>query len=448
MKSMGLLMLGVFLLSLGSGMLVYTLAIKTVSDIGIETPDGSIIPLHSLFSGKRVKFRNIIVKGYVEVAGCSTPPDLTFYYKLKVNGVSISDWSPINDVTLNGSIKCGARTNYRFKISSDRFAGKLYDLNTSVLPVEVWVLVIEKGKNPNDYEQLAVKAGSFGVLDMAIYLKDAEMMYTEYLKQLRASGSKEAALELVNDYFNKYAGIYAGGNQTLLSAYYAARKGIVTPNICWKTNVSEPKYGEGGKKEVIACRGEDLPYVIIDPSAGPFELPIYGYTSYNVADLPEDIRKLVEQAAPGATQVATRTNYLYTVDTEKAKKYAKDNGYVITEKRTSAGQNCVTFGKMVYDSPECAKNPSLPNCKSGYKTVKTVCDQYSPTPLGSWEWGAEKKIVTVEGRYGQGPIYAITSASVMSLTHGIESPNSLPYILIYSVAIAAGAYLVVVSRRR
>ncbi|MEM3763157.1 MAG: hypothetical protein QW721_01965 [Desulfurococcaceae archaeon] len=443
-------------------MVVTTLAVKSVSDIYIETPEGSMVPLHSIFGDKAVKFRNIKVRGWFELRGCSGGVDIVIFYKLAVAGVTIADWAPVRDVLFEDEIICNKQVKFNFKIPSDIFAGKLYDLNATNAPFQVWILIIEKGKNPRDFNTFAVKAGEFEVMNMAIYLDNVEKQTWEQLKSLRASGSKEAAAQISSQYFDNYAKLYAGGNATLLDAYYKAKRGEVSP-ICKKGKVSDPT-APGEEAEVIICPAEDYPYVIIKPNADPFELPIFtSWQHYTTADLPEELQPYVPS---GATVTETRKSALYIVDEERVRRVAKEKGYTIVEKKRSGGRNCITIGKPIkmytsgFIAEKCVKNPNDPICNSpgayswAYKDTKTVCDYYTTesglSPSESEYYSGKKVYTRIEYSIGGERTYTtVTQVQLLhTIVYGIELPNTSSSMIVYTILLAIGSFIIVKALRR
>ncbi|MDW8093344.1 MAG: hypothetical protein RMJ06_06690 [Nitrososphaerota archaeon] len=232
MRGYALLLLGVLLLSTGAGLYMAQSAFSMLPRVYVETPAGTVIPLHATL-GSYYSFKNVIIKAWVKLEGCSNAPGISVFYKLLMDDYIIEDWREVSprELTFDDILVCGKNVSFSFKIPYNVFAGELMDYNKSEAKFTVIVAVTERGKNPKDYGDYGVVAGVFKVADMMAKIKEGMERDQQALREARSYGSKAATQYMIENYFAKYAKMYSGGNQAYLTAYYLARSSTsVDPN--------------------------------------------------------------------------------------------------------------------------------------------------------------------------------------------------------------------------
>ncbi|RSN68538.1 hypothetical protein D9Q81_05880 [Candidatus Korarchaeum cryptofilum] len=226
MKIDALFLLGILFISLGLGSFVAAVALKNVPDLGIELPSGAIIPLHSAISMKSIPFRSIVVKGYVQPSGCNGEYKVDAYYLLAVDKVKVTDWKKVTPTYSNNAVLCGVQNKYSFRITGDELGSALNKINASAARVEVFVLFVPSGSDPTKYEDAAVMAGEFLIKDMIAQINEARNEY-ESLKARAAAGDLAAKQQLATEWREKEYLVTAGDDPEIANIYKLVAQGRI-----------------------------------------------------------------------------------------------------------------------------------------------------------------------------------------------------------------------------
>lgn len=415
-------LIAILLISLGSGILIASIAIKYFPQVEIELPQGSMIPLHSTIASNPVPFRNIVVHGWVNPVGCNVAPQLVVYYKLKLEDVSLTDWTQAKNVVFTPEIACDRMSKFSFRISGDELSKALG--SASNLKMDVYVLIIKAGDDPSKYENAAILAGSFRVYDLKKLESEAKDDLTQ-LKNAAMKGDINAKAQLEASYFDKYAYVFAAGQQDYIDAYKKALSGELVPEYC--TDTGDPDW--------FYCKS-------------PFWNDSY------VIQIRKPGSKVYEPIFTRETRPTHAVEYKYLIKNEiynrKLGESVSLNGkdYHIVEKRVSAGTKSITVAQPLYD---CGYQLSggtykftCSNRVVGYKNPITYTEKITWGEPASGSYPSEIYQPTrPESVPRAASVVQLSLADGTKLNFGPEFPDLTLNTVLFAILLFAGGFLIV-----